>query len=33
VPIERTALPHLEAWFARLRERAPFVKIVDQPLS
>ena len=33
VPIERPALPHLEAWFARLRQRAPFLKFVDQPLS
>jgi glutathione S-transferase len=33
VPIERPALPHLEAWFKRLRERPPFVKIVDQPLT
>jgi glutathione S-transferase len=33
VPIERPALPNLEAWFKRLRERAPFVKNVDQPLS
>jgi glutathione S-transferase len=33
VPIERPPLPHLEAWFKRLRERPPFVKIVDQPLT
>jgi len=33
VPIERPSLPHLEAWFKRLRERAPFVRIVDQPLT
>jgi glutathione S-transferase len=33
VPIERAPLPHLEAWFGRLRARAPFLKIVDQPLS
>jgi glutathione S-transferase len=33
VPIERPPLPHLEAWFGRLRERAPFLKFVDQPLS
>lgn len=33
VPIERPALPHLEAWFGRLRQRAPFLKFVDQPLS
>jgi glutathione S-transferase len=33
VPIERPPLPHLEAWFNRLRERKSFVKIVDQPLT
>jgi len=33
VPIERPPLPHLEAWFERLRERLPFRKIVDQPLT
>jgi len=33
VPIERPSLPHLEAWFQRLRERKPFAKIVDQPLT
>jgi glutathione S-transferase len=33
VPIERPAMPNLEAWFARLRERPPFVKFVDQPLT
>jgi glutathione S-transferase len=33
VPIERPPLPHLEAWFERLRERPPFVKSVDQPLT
>jgi glutathione S-transferase len=33
VPIERPPLPHLEAWFKRLRERPPFVKIVDQALT
>ena len=33
VPIERPPLPHLEAWFKRLRERPPFVRIVDQALT
>ena len=33
VPIERPSQPHLEAWFERLRERLPFRKIVDQPLT
>jgi glutathione S-transferase len=33
VPIERPSLPHLEGWFKRLRERPPFVRIVDQPLT
>ena len=33
VPIERASQPHLEAWFGRLRERLPFRKIVDQPLT
>jgi glutathione S-transferase len=33
VPIERPPLPHLGAWFNRLRERKSFVKIVDQPLT
>ena len=33
VPIERASQPHLEAWFERLRERLPFRKIVDQPLT
>lgn len=33
VPIERPAMPNVEAWFARLRERPPFVKFVDQPLT
>jgi glutathione S-transferase len=33
VPIERPPFPHLEAWFERLRERPPFVNIVDQPLT
>jgi glutathione S-transferase len=33
VPIERPPLPRLEAWFERLRERPPFVKSVDQPLT
>jgi glutathione S-transferase len=33
VPIERPRLPALEAWFERLRQRAPFTKIVDIPLT
>src|SRR5438132_11470120 len=33
VPIERPRLPNVEAWFARLGERAAFKKIVDIPLS
>ena len=32
-PIERPKLPNVEAWFARLGERAPFRKCVDIPLS
>lgn len=33
VPIERDSLPHVEAWFERLRQRPPFLKFVDQPLT
>jgi len=33
VPIERPAFPAVEAWFARLRERAPFRDHVDLPLT
>jgi len=33
VPIERPRLPALEAWFEQLRQRAPFTKIVDIPLT
>ncbi len=33
IPIERPSLPNLEAWFERLRQRAPFAKFVDQPLT
>jgi glutathione S-transferase len=33
VPIERPSLPSLEAWFARLRQRPPFLQHVDFPLS
>jgi glutathione S-transferase len=33
VPIERPALPNLEAWFERLRERPAFRTFVDIPLS
>jgi glutathione S-transferase len=33
LPGERPSLPNLEAWFERLRERAPFREAVDQPLT
>lgn len=33
VPIERPSFPNVEAWFERLRERAPFRKWVDVPLT
>jgi len=33
VPIERPKLPRLEAWFERLRARAPFARHVDIPLT
>jgi glutathione S-transferase len=33
VPIERPALPGLEAWFERLRERPAFRNFVDIPLT
>jgi len=33
VPIERPKLAALEAWFERLRQRAPFMKFVDIPLT
>ena len=33
LPIERPRQPHLEAWFARLLERAPYRKVVDIPIS
>jgi glutathione S-transferase len=33
VPIERPAFPQVEAWFERLRRRAPFMKFVDIPLT
>jgi len=33
VPIERPALPALQAWFDRLGERAAFRKLVDIPLT
>jgi glutathione S-transferase len=33
VPIERPALPRVQAWFDRLRERAPFRQVVDIPLT
>lgn len=33
VPIERPSWPKLEAWFERLRQRPPFAKHVDIPLT
>jgi len=33
VPIERPRMPNVEAWFERLRARAPFSKHVDIPLT
>jgi len=33
VPIERPALPNLQAWFERLLARAPFRQHVDLPLT
>jgi glutathione S-transferase len=33
VPIERPALPNIEAWFERLRQRPAFMKFVDIPLT
>jgi len=33
VPIERPSWPRLEAWFERLRQRPPFAKHVDIPLT
>jgi glutathione S-transferase len=33
VPIERPALPHLQAWFERLRARPAFLAHVDLPLT
>jgi glutathione S-transferase len=33
VPIERPSWPNVEAWFGRLRERAPFVEHVDIALT
>ena len=33
LPIERPRQPNVEAWFARLCERAPYRRIVDIPLS
>jgi len=33
VPIERAPFPHVETWFARLRERVPFTRHVDLPLT
>jgi glutathione S-transferase len=33
LPGERPSFPNVEAWFERLRERAPFRKAVDLPLT
>jgi len=33
VPVERPKLAALEAWFERLRQRPPFTKLVDIPLT
>jgi len=33
VPIERPALPRVQAWFDRLRERPAFRQVVDIPLT
>lgn len=33
LPIERPQHPHLQAWFARLLERAPYRKVVDVSIS
>jgi glutathione S-transferase len=33
VPIERPSWPKLDAWFERLRQRPPFAKHVDLPLT
>lgn len=33
LPIERPVQPNVEAWFARLRERPAYRKVVDTPLS
>jgi glutathione S-transferase len=33
VPIERPRLPHVEAWFERLRARPAFLRVVDVPLT
>jgi glutathione S-transferase len=33
LPIERPKHPALDAWFARLLDRAPYRKVVDVPLS
>jgi len=33
LPIQRNALPHLDAWYARLKKRPAFKKIVMTPLS
>jgi glutathione S-transferase len=33
VPMERPSFPNVEAWFARLRQRPPFARWVDVPLT
>jgi glutathione S-transferase len=33
LPIERPKLPNLEAWYGRLRERAPYREHVMLPLT
>jgi glutathione S-transferase len=33
VPIERPKMPHVDAYFERLRERPAFTKHVDIPLT
>ena len=33
LPIERPSLPNLQAWYGRLRERAPYMKHVAVPMT
>lgn len=33
LPLERPALPNLQAWHARLKQRAPFQRWIDIPLT